>query len=153
MLSAIEVARELRLHPANLILYMASQGASLEETWPTCNPDWVAALKSAYWERFGEHARPRNGSADARRSAPSEDGLSEIARRILAKMAAKRNYATNTVSFETVKKHYGSDHPDAEAAIEELLRRGLLITDSRRGPYRLDPGRTGEIERLTGFRT
>lgn len=140
-----DAAKALGLHPANFLLHLASLGAEFSDCWPEVDESWIEALRRHDWARFGRPAVLIEPASSSNNPRPE---VSESATKILVKLCHKRHWAGNVVAFETLKNHLCQTISNFEDALEELLERGYVKAEGRRGPYSLNQSLSKDIERI-----
>ncbi len=137
-----QIARELGVHPANLIFRLAALGAPFDEVWPEVDASWIDAVRQSAWEQFGL-SRPQTSRTNV---APPP--ISSSAIQVLSKLWRQRCFGSHTASLDVIKNHWCKTTPNVEEAIRELGEVGYLQIEGSRGPYSLNSARSGEIERI-----
>lgn len=140
-----EAARCLGLHPANLLLHLASMGAEFVDVWPEVEDAWIDEIRRQDWSRFGLLAGTEEGPAPP---PPPALGVGEAAAKVLAKLVHKKTWGSNTVGLDTLRNHWCQSVAGLDAALDELLRIGYLRGEGPRGPYSLNQSLSREIERI-----
>lgn len=144
-----EAARSLGLHPANLMLYLAKMGAPLNEVWPEIDDDWIEAVRSEDWRRFG---RKNPASTNAAITPEQlELPIDENAGLIIEKLWRNDKWGNAYVSVESIRKHTGLHGHQLDLAIKELTQKGFLIDQGSSGPYSLNTGKRAEIELIANL--
>lgn len=72
--------------------------------------------------------------------------LDSEARALLEKLIRHDNWGTKRVSIDTLKNHYCRDIYNIDLAVDELEKRGLIITSGNKGPIALNVKKKAEIE-------
>ncbi len=143
-----EAARSLGLHPANLLLYLAGMGAEFGDVWPEVDDVWIDELRRQNWDRFGRPAASSSGATPPPPPPPASLGVSEAAAKVIAKLNHKRFWGSHTVNHEVLRNVFCQSIEGFDDALEELLQKGLLRNEGRRGPYSLNESHSKEIERI-----
>jgi hypothetical protein len=134
------------LHPFNLMLYLAELDVSFEEAWPEIEDTWVEAVRSQDWHRFGSKIA---GHAEASQDAQHLDlGVTNAAAQVIEKLWRGKRWGRDSVRLETLRKHYCRHVDDLESAIDELVRKELLLSEGKHGPYSLNSKHKQEIDRI-----
>ena len=148
--SANQAARSLGLHPANLMLYLAEMGASFEDVWPEVDDCWIEAVKATDWHKFAGRkpalVPPPEGVPEAH--PPSELEVSSDAGLVLEKLWRHSKWGDVSIGREGIEKLTHTHAERLDGAIQELLKRDLLLSQGRFGPYSLNPSKGSEVERI-----
>jgi len=144
-----EAAASLGLHPANLLLFVAGMGAGFEDVWPSIDEEWIEATRQRDWARFGQRGgiAPEKPSNVATASA-DELPVNEAEARIIEKLWRADRWGNAYAPIETIQKHTHMPTTDIEAALSDLVKRGLVIRHSGSGPYSLNPSKKDEVTRI-----
>jgi len=138
------------LHPVNLLLWLAEVGYEFDDVWPVIDESWIEAIRARDWNRFAQPQQRDANTVDV--LAQSEEapdlGVGYEAGLLVEKLWRKGKWGNVYVSTESIQKMTHLDSRKIEAAIQELLRKGLLIEQERSGAYSLDSGKQHEIERI-----
>ncbi len=142
-----EAASRLELHPFNLLLRLSGLVSSLEECNPAVDDGYVETLRTLHGGfRAVSQANPDAPATMRRDKEPL--GVSEGAARIIDKLERGDRWGGNSVSFDTLRNHYCRDVQDIQERVDELVERGLLSRNGRRGPLSLNPAMRNEVERI-----
>lgn len=144
-----EAARQLGMHPANLLLYLVELGAPLEEVWPDLEGDWLQAIRSKHWERFGQTADLQASGEGTGVETPHRTlGVSEDASLVIEKLWRKQKWGAVSVSVDSLKRLTHLSPERLGDAIKELCAKGLLTGDPGLGPWSLNPGQKREVDAI-----
>lgn len=146
-----EAAARLRLHPCQLVLALAGMLASFDELYPEVDEGFTETLKQMHPERFVRPPRDVSPIPESRAKAspPPVSRLSKDSEHLVSVLSRKRHWGTNTVSEATLRNHYCRDLKDFDSAIKELVRAGILIAESPRGPFSLNTKAKARVDELT----
>ena len=138
------------LHPVNLMLYLSEVGYPFDEVWPAIEEDWIAAVRAKDWNRFAPSQQNEDNTVEifAQCEEAPNLGVSDDAGFVVEKLKRKCRWGDMTVSAESIQKMTHLDAGKLDIAIQELLRKRLLIQEGRSGAYSLDSGRQYEINRI-----
>ncbi len=138
------------LHPVNLMLYLSEVGYPFDEVWPAIEEDWIAAVRAKDWNRFAPSQQNEDNTVEifAQCEEAPDLAVSDDAGFVVEKLKRKCRWGDMTVSAESIQKMTHLDAGKLDIAIQELLRKRLLIQEGRSGAYSLDSGRQYEINRI-----
>ena len=86
-----DAAKELDLHPANLMLEISGMGAEFEDIWPQIDETWTDTVKQQDWEKFGYDVPLVDKAGESRaRQGNGDLGVSESAVEARLHRARKR---------------------------------------------------------------
>jgi hypothetical protein len=147
-----EAARQLGVHPLNLLLRVQKYVGSLEDCWPNVADGYLETLKAMRNDRRGEHIASTPVQVTKSSPAPSTTrrvvALSAGASRVIEKLWRKDRWGDMSVSLPSIQKMC-QDVSDVEDAVEELVRLGLVNAgESKRGPFSLVSARKADIEAI-----
>ncbi len=144
-----EVADELKLHPANLMLELRKHGVAFEDLWPEIDDVWKQTIQAMNRKEFHSTATtdPQAGYLEVGATEEASE-VSWDAAKIVEKLWRKQKYGKHSVSVEGLRKltHLSSD--TTEAAVHELVRARVLLELHPHGPYSLDPAQTARIDKI-----
>ena len=146
-----EAASRLGIHPLNLLLKLFPMVGSIDDCWPGLEEGYVDTIRTlgdGGQRPTSQPAAPLPGPTPEQPPADPLAGLDRGCVRVLEKLWRKDRWGGRAVAWETLHNHYCQDVDNLEEAIEDLVKRGLLLNHSRHGPFSLDPGRKGDIERI-----
>lgn len=143
-----KAGERLGLHPANMALYLAQMGASFVDVWPTVDEAWVVSLQSRDWQRFGQERRFNVAAESSVQAQTGRPPVSDSAALVIEKLWRSDKWGVAHVSREQMQKHTHLPPSQLDPALHELIERDLLISEGRAGPYSLNPGKRGEIDRI-----
>lgn len=148
-----EAAKSLGLHPANLMLYLIKMGFSFEDVWPEIEENWIEAVRSEDWQRFGRRIPLSTNPAaiPERNNERLELPIDQNAALIIEKLWRNDKWGNAYVSVESLHKHTHLQSHQLDLAIRELIKKGFLIDQGNSGPYSLNTGKRAEIERIAGL--
>lgn len=138
------------LHPTNLLLRLSEVGYSFDDVWPAIEESWIEAVRPTDWNRFAQTQQNGRHTVEifAQSQLASNLGVSDEAGFVIEKLRSHSKWGRVNISAEAMQKITHLDAGKLETAIQELLRRRLLIQQGRSGAYSLDPGRRSEVERI-----
>jgi len=144
MMTFADAARELGVHPLNLVLRMHGMVGAPPDFWPSIHPDLVDAMRARMPGRF------RPGVAGSPETTAAHEapvlGLTEDQLKVVVALWRKGRWSfQNGVPVEGIR-HFCRDVDDLEAVLDELCRQGILVRSARRGSYGLNPSRKGIID-------
>jgi hypothetical protein len=147
-------AKELGIHPANLIFYLSTLSAPFEDCWPQIDDAWLQTLIQTHRELFNPATIHLNKSAANNPILQTgRSPISESALKILDKLHRKRHWGKHTISWRTLHNDYCPSVPNLKDAVRELQESHLLLGTSVDDPLSLNPSKTKEIDELvTTFR-
>jgi hypothetical protein len=143
-----DAARDLGIHPAHLLLHVASLDASLTfgDVWPEIDEAWLETVAST-----GGHRRvPSEPPPRPKPLLGPLSGLSRNAVHVLDKLSRQGKWGSVSVAFDTLQNLTHVPKRDLEDVVSELRKAGLLDHDgSGRGTISLSPARQKEIQAIT----
>ncbi len=143
----IQAARQVGVHPFNLLLRLSASGMDLEDVWPEIDESWLETVRTPGRERVS--SRPPAGHTEptpAPRAAMAAK-LSRPAEVVIEKLWRGGRWRVAAVSFEQLQKHTHLETPLIEQAVAELTRLGLL-SGNQHGPFSLNSARKAEIQQI-----
>jgi hypothetical protein len=142
-----EAARELGVHPLNFLLRLYPLVGSLDECWPDVDQGYLDTARAIWPSRRVStppiQPKPEERVARDQRQIPL--GLSRGAARVIEKLWRKDRWGDLGVAYASLR-HMCQDVQDLDDAIEEVLEANLLPTETKKGPFSLNPSRKGDIE-------
>lgn len=145
-----KAARELGIHPAHLLQYVAEINSNLAfaDVWPLIDKGYVDTVSAM---RYG-----RNAESDKREQEPEPVPqpavpvkVSADSHRILNKLVRQGKWGSVSVSFEALLNLTRLAKRDLEEALHELRKAGFLDHDGAgRGTISLNSSMRGEIESI-----
>lgn len=146
-----DAARELGVHPANLLLMLSGMVGSLEDCWPEVDRglvDTALALDPSRRRQRGQEAEGEKIPDRESESQAVKLRVSPDAARIIEKLWRHDKWGKATVTLRTLQNEYCKGVEDIDEAVKELRKIELLITGSSKDTYSLNPAKKGEIENI-----
>jgi hypothetical protein len=145
-----DASRNLRIHPAHLLLHVAELDSSLrfEEVWPEIDQAWVETVSVS-----GGHRRDHTGSESEivlpTKTPISTPGLSVAALRVIDKLRRHGHWGNAYITFDGLLNQTHLSSHDLDNTIAELRKMGFLDHDRiGRGGISLNSARRKEIDSL-----
>jgi hypothetical protein len=128
-------------------------GFAFDDIWPVIEESWIEAIRATDWTKFAASKHGDSGIAalEVQSSSGTSPGVSDEAGYLLEKLWRNDKWGSARVSVEAMQKHTHLDAAKLSAAIQELVRRRILVRQGMAGGYSLDPGKRSEIERIANF--
>jgi len=145
-----DASRNLRIHPAHLLLHVANLDKSLvfEDIWPEIELHWVETISVAGGHRH-THSVGEKEIVPLVKTPVSSVGLSNAAFRVVDKLRRHSNWGNAYVTFDGLLNQTHLSSHDLDNAIAELRKMGFLDHNrSGRGGISLDSARRKEIESI-----
>ena len=137
-----EVAKTFNLSSADIVLYLSSLGAPIEDCWPEIDNTWLETLKSRY-SKYLEvkvaHAIP---------TLQSKDNISQDAIKLIDKLHRKDLWGNHAVSWDSLRNHLMPNVSNLKEVADDLIHKGYIRATSIHAPLSLNPDRKVEIESL-----
>lgn len=145
-----DAARNLGVHPFDLVGFACRMTGSLGDLWPEIDEALVETLgQMGLGARETRPAAEGGDVPDVARPPARTLGVSEAAARVLDKLERRNHWGSNHVNLDTVRNHFCRGVPGLDEGLEELLDRGLLSSaGGRKGPVSLDTHAKGEIDTI-----
>lgn len=142
-----EAARDLGLHPANLVIFLAGVGVAFEDVWPEIESSWIDTVRAQDWQRFGQIPGGSPGTGMGEHSDPSGSlSLGDEAGLIVEKLWRHSKWGNACVSLTTIQKIAHLPPDSVETGVKELLAKGVLVQHPHSDACSLDTKRKAEIE-------
>jgi hypothetical protein len=143
-----EAARSLKLHPFELMLYLAEMEVGIEDVWPEIDQDIIDTIRAQDWTKF---CKIDGGRSDRIQQIVPESKfkVSPSASQVILKLWRKGHWGVNAISIETLRAHHCQHVPNLDEALDELSRKGYLHSpQGNNGRHSLNPSRKAEIDRI-----
>ena len=130
--------------------------ASFDDLCPEVDEGFLETWRQMHPEHFDKSARPSSRTGEERiklGSARPLPNLSRDSERVVRALSQRKHWGTNTVSEPTLKNHYCRDIKDLETAIKELVRTGIVIAATPRGPFSLNTKARAQIDLILSKRS
>lgn len=151
MLRTSEAARALGLHTLDFVARLHGMVGSWSECWPEVDDGYVETLRILLDRPRAKRVQDP-GSPPAQPAARGDDpcphSIGDHAARLIEKMWRKGRWGDMRVSHDTIHVHMMRDIDDSEEVLDDLVRRGILMAEGRRGSFALNPGRKTEIDAI-----
>lgn len=140
-----DAARELGVHPLNLVLRMQGMVGAPADFWPMIHHDLVSAIRA----RMPEPSQrvPAESPKTTTLREPPVLQLTEDQLKIVLVLRKKSGWTSHAGISIQGMQHLCRGVEDLETVLDELYRLGILQRSSRKGPYWLDLSRKGIIDR------
>lgn len=152
-----KAAELLKMHPVNLVHYLASIGFSFDEVWPEIDKTLVETIK----EHFSKQPvikkavqKPSVKKAEPKAVDTSDKkdltkmGLSKNAGLILEKLYYNGKWGPVGESFDSLQRITNLSMQDLEESIDELKTKLLFVKYGEDNTYCLNPGKNSEIQHV-----
>ena len=141
-----EASARLRLHPCELVLWLAKMLPRFEDLYPEVDEGFLETLTQMHPELFG---KPVFDVTKTPEPPVVCLHLSTDAARLVKVLRNKGHWGTHTVRPSTLKNHYCKDLQNFDSAIKELIRAGILSAERHvRGPFSLNTKARALIDAL-----
>lgn len=148
-ISTAEAARRLGMSVAEFLDAVVSLVGNLSDAWPEIDEGYVATVR---------HVRGILPLPPERDDGPVSEEIAEelspaqeAKLRILDKLERADRWGGNTVSWDTLRNHYCRGVEALEEGLKALIDEDLVVVaergTARKGPFSLNPGEKGAIER------
>jgi hypothetical protein len=141
------------LHPVNLMLLLSEVGYSFDDVWPAIEDSWIETVRAIDWNKFAPTQQKGSDTIEifAQSLQFPDLGVSDEAGLVVEKLWRNSKWGHAYVTVEAMQKHTHLDVMKLDMAIQELLRRRLLIQQEKSDTYSLDSGKRVEIERIANI--
>ncbi|MCX7014258.1 MAG: hypothetical protein NTW86_17185 [Candidatus Sumerlaeota bacterium] len=163
-ISTAEAARRLGVSVAEFLDAVVDLVGDLSDAWPQIDEGYVATVQQVRGILpLDKTSGQPQGPAERDDGAVSEEMVEELSPvqeaklRILDKLERAGRWGGNAVSWDTLRNHYCHGVEGLEEGLKVLIDEDLVVVAERgtvrKGPFSLNPGEKGAIERqLARFR-